>query len=38
MTEQVKNLSKHKIPFHSWKNSNQNCISGFQDVSFTKAY
>ena len=34
MTEQVKNLFKHKIPFHSWKNSNQNCISGFHDVSF----
>ena len=38
MTEQVKNLFKHKIPFHSWKNSIQKCGLGFHDVSFTKAY
>ena len=33
MTEQVKNLFKHKIPFHSWKSSIQNCSLSFHDVS-----
>ena len=32
MSEQVKNLFKHKIPFHSWKNYNiQRCGVGMHD-------
>ena len=33
MTEQVKNLFKHKIPFHSRKNDIQECGIGMQDIS-----
>ena len=34
MSEQVKNLFKHKIPFHSWKNYNiERRGMGMQDVS-----